>query len=453
MATLIGLDLGTTTIAGVLWDSARRVVLRTACRPNDAVLPCLPATRAEQDPVHILARALEVLGDLASYGPVDGIGLAGQMHGLLCVAASGEPLTPLISWQDRRTAEPLPGGGTLLEEIRGRTEGLPWQQNGCRVEHGYGMATLYWLAHQGLLPARAARVGTLPGWLAARLTGQLPVSEPGLACSWGCYQAVEQHWDRALLERLALDERLLPPILAAGVPLGGLAPAAARQAGLPAGIPVHCPVGDQPAAFLASVPDPVTCLYVNIGTGGQVAWALPGFLPATPRAETRPLPAGGFGRVGATLCGGAAYAWLNRVLRGCLAEFGVGVTEEQAYEKLNALAAAAPSTDGLCVRTTFLGMRGDPAVQAGAIEGVTPGNLRLGTLARATLLGMVDELSELYSAHGGPAAGHRLLVAGGNAVQKNALLPGLLAERFGLPVRVSPWSEPAAVGAAMSILL
>ncbi len=106
-------------------------------------------------------------------------------------------------------------------------------------------------------------------------------------------------------------------------------------------------------------------------------------------------------------------------------------------------------TAGLRVRTTFLGIRGDPTVKAGAIEDITPNNLRLGALARATMLGLVDELYELYRSYSGEALGHRLLVASGNGIQKNPLLPGLLGERFGLPVQLTHWAAPAAVGAAM----
>jgi sedoheptulokinase len=174
------------------------------------------------------------------------------------------------------------------------------------------------------------------------------------------------------------------------------------------------------------------------------------FEPATARVETRPLLDGRTLRVGASLCGGAAYAWLNRTVRHWLADFGLVIDEEAAYERPNSLAASALYTAGLRVQTTFLGVRGDPTVQAGAIEGITLDNLRPGALVRATLLGVIDELHELYRSHGGQAAGHRLLVASGNGVRKNPLLPGLLGERFGLPVQLPRWPEPAAVGAAMA---
>jgi sedoheptulokinase len=166
--------------------------------------------------------------------------------------------------------------------------------------------------------------------------------------------------------------------------------------------------------------------------------------------ETRPLPPRCFLRVGASLCGGAAYAWLNRVVRAWLAEFGLEVSEDAVYERLNALVAASPKTEGLWVRTTFLGVRGNPAVRGGAIEGINLENLRLGPLARATLAGIVEELYGLYRAHASETAGHRQVVASGGLVQRNPLLPTLMEERFGLAVRVPPYRESAAVGAVLA---
>jgi sugar (pentulose or hexulose) kinase len=66
------------------------------------------------------------------------------------------------------------------------------------------------------------------------------------------------------------------------------------------------------------------------------------------------------------------------------------------------------------------------------------------------LVGVVDELHDLYRAYAGEAAPDGRLVAAGGGVRKNPLLPGLIEERFGLPVHVSPQREPAAIGAALS---
>jgi sedoheptulokinase len=222
----------------------------------------------------------------------------------------------------------------------------------------------------------------------------------------------------------------------------------ARAAGLAAGQPVFNAVGDTQASFLGSVPQVGDSVLVNLGTGGQVCWALPAFEPPSERVETRPLPQAGVLRVGASLCGGAAYAWLNRTLRACLTAFGLEVDEETAYRRLNALAAASPDSGGLRVRTTFLGVRGDPSVQGGAIEGITEGNMTPATLARATLAGLVDELHDLYVSATGPAQAAVRLVAAGGAVEHNPLLLDILARRFLLPVEAAAHREAAAVGAA-----
>ncbi len=448
---LIGLDLGTSTVTGVLFDAERAAVPGVASRRNDSRLAAEPPSRAEQDPGRVLILALEVVKELAATGlPVDGIGLTGQMHGLMCVDAAGEPLTPFISWQDQRTAEPLPGGGTTLDRVRALAGDLPWRENGCRIEHGYGAATLFWLAESRALPAGTRWVCTLPGWLAAKLTGRPPVTDPSLACSWGIYNVPKGDWNEALVHRLGLDRRLFPAVWPSGERLGELAPAAAQQVGLPQGVPVFNALGDHQASFLASVAEPATSVLVNLGTGGQVAWLVREFVEPTDQIETRPFLDKGYLRVGSSLCGGEAYAWLNRTVRRWLAEFGCQVDEETAYSRLNAVAEDASTTAGLHVQTTFLGVRGRPKPKGGAIEGITLDNLTLGALAKATLLGIADELYELYRGHTEEAARHRVLVASGNAVQKNPMLREVLEQRFGLPVEPAHWPEPAAVGAAMA---
>ena len=454
----IGLDLGTTTVSGVLLDTEHGHVQRLAQRRNDSTLKTLPL-RAEQDPHRLRALALDVLAELASDGvPLDGLALTGQMHGLLCVDAEGQPRTPLISWQDRRTAEPLPGARvepveapTTLERLYARVADLDWQRNGCRLQHGYGAATLFWLVEQGELPPDTARVCTIADWLAGQLSSRLPVTDPTLAASWGVYDLLSEDWNTAFLDWLGLEARLLPPVHPSGERLGGLVPAVARQVGLPGGLPVFNALGDSQAAFLGSVADPQRALLLNLGTGGQVCWSVLKFEPPSERVETRPLPHGRLLRVGASLCGGEAYAWLNRTVRAWLAEFGLALDEETVYARLNTLAGKCEDTAGLRVRTTFLGVRGDPAMRGGAIEGITLDNLRLGALARATLRGIVDELYTLYREHGGEGLGHNRVVAAGGGVQKNPLLPGLIEARFGLPVQMPPQQETAATGAAVCV--
>jgi sugar (pentulose or hexulose) kinase len=457
MRSVAGLDLGTTHVTGVLVDTARRQVLRHAQRPNDAAVKPALSTRAEQDPSRLLALALEVLAELANDRiPADGIALTGQMHGVLCVDAGGEPVTPLISWQDQRTSEGQPGDLTSLDRLNNRLDDLAprqcseqaWYENGCRIDHGYGAATLFWLVEQGELPAATHRVCTLPGWMAAQLAGTLPVTDPTLAASWGVYSLPGGGWNVDFLDALGLEPSFMPPVRPSGEPLGGLVLELARRVGLQAGIPILNAVGDTQAAFLGSVRDPAQEILFNLGTGGQICWMLPEFTPPTRAVETRPLPGGRYLRVGASLCGGAAYAWLNHTVRGWLSDLGVPAEEQAIYERLNTLAMSCKDPGSLRVRTTFQGKRGDDTVQAGSIEGINLDNLQLGALARATLTGIVDELYDLYRVHASETASYSRLVATGGGLRWNLLLPYLVEERFGLPVHVPEQQGAAALGAA-----
>jgi sugar (pentulose or hexulose) kinase len=450
MPHIVGLDVGTTTVTGVVLDTERGEAVRLVQRRNDAAVRTALPTRAEQDPQRLRALALEVLAKVvADTSAVDGIALTGQKHGLLCVDGEGRPLTPLISWQDRRTAEPLADGTTALEQIQARLAGVDWQPNGCRIQHGYGAATLFWLMQQGALPAATRRVCTAADWLAGQLTGHLPITDLTFAASWGMYNIVDGAWNAAFLDCLDLDARILPSVRPSGEQVGDLLPVVAREAGLKAGIPVFNAVGDTQAAFLGSVADPEQTILPNLGTGGQICWMVPEFEPPSEAVETRPLPHSRYLRVGASLCGGAAYAWLNRTVRAWLAEFGLELDEGTVYQRLDALASDCADTAGLRVWATFLGVRGDPAVQGGAIEGITLDNLRLGALARATMMGMIEELHGLYEAHSSATARPTRLKATGGGVSKNPLMPGLIAERFDLPVVVSVQAGTAAAGASL----
>ena len=107
MLLSLALDLGTSSIAAIAVDPAGQIVARVQ-RPNTATLSGLPVGHAEQDPAQILGIIVDVLSELARDlpGTPAGLGLTGQMHGVLLTGSSRRPLTHLITWQDRRANEP-----------------------------------------------------------------------------------------------------------------------------------------------------------------------------------------------------------------------------------------------------------------------------------------------------------------------------------------------------------
>lgn len=447
---LLSVDIGTTKICGVAVSrsGAPAAVIE---RPNDAALPPSRPGRAEQDPGQIRDRVREVLRELRARVPaVTAIGLTGQMHGMLAVDAAGRPLTPLITWQDGRGLEPVAADGrTVLDLMRRAAPAEAWEACGCAPASGCLGCTLLWLRRSATLPRETARVAFVHDWIAGGLVGRLPVTDPTDAASAGIFDVPRQRWHAGLVQALDLPAELLPPVRPSGAVIGQVTSAAAAATGLPAGTPVCNAIGDNQASVLGSVADPERTLLVNLGTGGQVSWATTTFTRVA-GLETRPLPPARYLLVGASLCGGRAYAWLNDVVRGWLGEFGHTPSQDEVYTRLNALAAAAPpGAAGLRAVTTLAGTRDDPS-RRGTIAGIGLDNFTLGGLARAVLEGIADELAGLYE--GAPAAlrrTHDRIVASGNAVRCNPLLRRILAERFGRPVLVPRHAEEAAFGAAL----
>lgn len=448
MATVIGLDIGTTTICGVAVTSSGEL-LASVERPNDSAVVGLPAGRAEQDPRRIRARAFEVLGELARRVDTIGcVGLTGQMHGMLCVDAKGEPRSNLITWQDARCLEHDRNGRSVLTRMRESVPPALWTDCGCEPASGFLGSTLCWLTANHALPADTLRVSFVHDWLGAVLTGGLPVTDPADAGSAGLFDLSRMQWHEGVIASLGLPGAMLPPVRESGEVIGSLTRSIAAECGLPPGTPVCNATGDNQASLIGSVADIDKSVLVNIGTGGQISWAIPSFHRAA-GMETRYLPCRRFMLVGASLCGGRAYAWLNDVVRDWLHAMGFEIDRDSVYAKLNELAASAQAgADGLVARTTLGGTRKDPAVR-GAIEGISLQNFSLPNVARAVLEGLVEELGAYYDAVSDACSRHETVVASGNAVRKNPLLREIIARRLGRPVKVPRHREEAAFGAAL----
>ena len=97
----IGLDIGTTTISAVVYDPQEGAVMAKNVK-NDSFLPGQPWERL-QDPKMIWKKCDALLRELLEAFPeAAAIGVTGQMHGIVYLDASGEPVSPLYIWQDGR---------------------------------------------------------------------------------------------------------------------------------------------------------------------------------------------------------------------------------------------------------------------------------------------------------------------------------------------------------------
>ncbi|MDX6450712.1 MAG: xylulokinase, partial [Gaiellaceae bacterium] len=96
---LIGIDVGTSGVKGIA-ISPRGEVLAVAEEAYPLSTP-RPGW-SEQDPEDWWAGAQAVLGELGASSAA-GIGLTGQMHGLVALGSDDQPLRPAILWNDGRS--------------------------------------------------------------------------------------------------------------------------------------------------------------------------------------------------------------------------------------------------------------------------------------------------------------------------------------------------------------
>ena len=100
MTVLVGLDVGTTGLKALALSPSGEVVARAECEYPLAV----PRSGwAEQDPED-WRRAAEAALEALAVDEIAGIGLTGQMHGLVALDADGRVLRHAFLWNDQRTA-------------------------------------------------------------------------------------------------------------------------------------------------------------------------------------------------------------------------------------------------------------------------------------------------------------------------------------------------------------
>ena len=364
---------------------------------------------------------------------VRAVGLTGQMHGVLLVGADGRAISPLITWQDGRCDE------AFLRRLHEKT--------GHRLCSGFGGATLAWMRAHDALPAGVAAACTIHDYLTARLCGlPRPVTDPTDAASWGLFDLHTLDWDFPAVERAGIDRRLLPEVRPSGSLAGRVTPEMAGRLGIPAGIPVAVALGDHQASLLATLREPEHELALTLGTGGQLSAVVPSLGAAGETWEYRPYPGGRYLLTAASLCGGAAWAWLAEAVQAWLRDLGLPCpTDDALYARLNDLGLAA--TGELTVQPHFLGERHAPALR-GRIDGIDLRNFTPGPLARGLARGILANLRDMLPADA--YAGRTTLLGSGNALRRNPLLQRLAEEVFGLPLVLTEGQEEAAAGAALN---
>ena len=281
--TLVGIDVGTSAVKGLAIDEHGAVLARAEATYD---LSTPRPGWAEQDPADWWRATERVLAALrAGAGRLAGIGLSGQMHGLVALDGGDRVLRPAILWNDQRTAAECREieAAIGLERLIALT--------GNRALPGFTAPKLLWMrAHEPNLYERIATNRAAEGL------------RPAAALRRARDRRLGRVRDAAARRRAAPLERR--GARARSSSIRRCCPTGAREPGSAAarptdGVPVAAGAGDQAAGAIGvgvAGPGPVS---VALGTSGVVfagaralrrgpAGARPRLLPRRPgRAGTR----------------------------------------------------------------------------------------------------------------------------------------------------------------------
>jgi xylulokinase len=422
-APLVGIDVGTTAVKGLAIDGDGTVLARAEA---GYPLSTPRAGWAEQDPADWVAATDAVLARLrAAVGTPAGIGLSGQMHGLVALDRADRVLRPAILWNDQRT-------GAECAEIERRV-GLERliALTGNRALPGFTAPKILWLRRHEPDAYTALTHVLLPkDYVRLHLCGER-ATDVADASGTLLLDVAGRRWSEDVLAALELDPALLPPALESVAVSGQTAD----------GIPVAAGAGDQAAGAVGVgvvAPGPAS---VALGTSGVVFTTLERYA-ADPEGRVHvfchAVP-GAWHAMGVMLSAGGSLRWLRDAFAS-----GVG------YDELVAAAAAWPAgTDGLLFLPYLAGERtphADPDAR-GAFAGLELRHDR-GALVRAVLegvaFGLRDSLDLVADLGGRPRVGR---VSGGGA--RSELWLAIIASALELPLERVAVDEGAAFGAAI----
>jgi glycerol kinase len=429
---LLGIDEGTTGVKAALFDERLQPVSEAR---RDKVNRHPEEGWVEQDPGEVLVAVAESIGELLerAQGEVIACGLDHQGESVLAWdAQTGEPLSPIVVWQDKRSQE-------ILEELAGDEDEVK-ELSGLPFDPYFSAAKLAWLLkhNEDVKQAREQgrlRMGTVDSFLCDRL-GAGFATEPATA-SRTQLQRIDRPgtFDERLCEIFGIPLEVLPQIRDTAGDLGTL-----RHESWPVELPFRGQVVDQQAALAGAAcvePGRVKATY---GTGVFVLAHV---------GEDVPEPAGGLlptvawsidGKVeyaldGGVFAAGAMLEWMCHQL---------GIAENPPA--LGELAREADTSAGGRVLPGLAGI-GAPWWRPNAravISGIHSGTRRE-NVARAALEGIAWRVADVVAAIRVTSPVETLRVDGG--LTNEPLLLKLQADSIGAPVEAAG-ADATVLGAA-----
>ena len=305
----IGVDLGTSAVKLLLMEEDGTLV-KSVSREYPLHMP-RPGW-SEQDPADWERESLLGIRQLLEGedpGSVRGIGVGGQMHGLVALDEAGRVLRPAILWNDGRTEEESAWlnrdfGVKKLAELTGNISFA-----------GFTAPKLLWMRkHEPKLFERIHRVMLPKDYLVWRLTG-VHSADCSDASGMLLFDVEHRRWSREMLELCSLREEQMGRVYESSEIVGCLTGEAAERTGLSREVRVAAGAGDNAAAAVGTGTVGSGLCNISVGTSGTIFLAGDQFVnPENHAIHSFCHADGGWHLMGCQLSAAACNQWWSGVL-------------------------------------------------------------------------------------------------------------------------------------------
>ncbi|MEO0795359.1 MAG: xylulokinase [Verrucomicrobiota bacterium] len=447
MAYLIGIDVGTSSAKTIVINESGDIVFTiapeydfatprpgwTECNPEDWWQAIITAIKAIFEQTDLTA------DDIA------GVGLTGQMHGLVMLGNDGQVLRPCIMWNDQRTAAQC---ATLTERV-GAEKVL--SLTGNPVLPGFTSPKILWVKeNEPEVYAKATKILLPKDYIRFRMSGEF-FTDVSDASGMGLLDVAKRNWSDEMLAACDVPREWMAEVTESPVASTKVNAEAAKLTGLKEGTPIIAGGGDQAAQAVGCGIVREGIVSATFGTSG-VVFAHSDEYRVEPNgrlhAFCHAVP-GKWHMMGVMLSAAGSFQWFRNAL-GDPEAAEAKAQGKDPYSVLTDLAATAPAgSEGLLFLPYLSGERTphpDPDAR-GVFFGMSLRHSKA-HLTRSVLegitYGMRDSLELMRDLGINPT---EVIASGGGA--KSPFWRQMMADSFGASITTNNATEGAALGAAI----
>ena len=442
----LGLDIGTSSTKAILIDKQGDIKANvTASYDFETPKPLW----AETNPEHWWTATQKCIKKILSTGikseEIKGIGLTGQMHGLVVLNKDAEVIRPCIMWNDQRSQEEC----DYIYDTIGKEKYI--KLSGNQILTGFTLPKILWLKNNEPENYTQIKQILLPkDYIRFKLSGtyQTDVSD---ASGMGILDVKNRKWSQEILDKLDISESILPSLHESIEMSSSLSKKAAQTLGLIEGTPITAGAGDQAAQAVGCGITSEGIISATFGTSGVVFahaknyaaledGSLHAFCSAVP---------GEYHLMGVMLSAAGSFQWYKDQL-------GYEETQKEEKEGVNAFTSLLEEAEkiekgaeGLYFMPYLSGERtpyADPNVRASFI-GLTQKHTKA-HMTRSVVEGITYGMKDLLDLVNKAGVNSKSIIASGGG-SKSTFWLQLMADVFNTQIKTVNASEGAAFGAAL----